>query len=258
MMISPKSFISQYRNCTVEQCIEARDELYKEIKRYENGQIPKEEYDECPSPEAVYVMNLRYIASLDELIVKKCNQLAEGYEPDVLSTIEIRKCGITSTDADAVVNAANRYLQEGSGVCGAVFRAAGSEKLQDACDKIGGCKTGKAVITPGFDLSKYIIHAVGPIYQDGRSNEARDLYSCYICSLDLARGNGCKSIAFPLISAGIYGYPKKEAWRKALQACDDWIRENSDYEIKIIFTIIDDDTLDLGKRIAEELNIELK
>lgn len=256
MMISPETYISQYKNRTLKECIEARDKLIQKLKDFELD--PVYESDVMPSPMTQYNVYVEYLKGLCDLIAEKVSEADPDYDPEILSTIEIRKCGITSTGADVVVNAANRYLQEGSGVCGAIFKAAGSKKLQAACDKIGGCKTGKAVITPGFDLSKYIIHAVGPIFQDGRSNEARDLYSCYICSLDLARGNGCRSIAFPLISAGIYGYPKKEAWRKALQACDDWIRENSDYEIEIIFTIIDDDTLDLGKMIAEELNIELK
>ncbi|MCR4856210.1 MAG: macro domain-containing protein [Erysipelotrichaceae bacterium] len=174
------------------------------------------------------------------------------------SSIGIRKCGITSTDADAVVNAANRHLKEGGGVCGVIFRAAGSSRLQEACDAIGGCQTGKAVITDGFDLCRYIIHAVGPIYEDGRHGEDRQLYGAYFSSLDLAREYGCRSIAFPLISSGIYGYPKEGAWEKALQACDDWIRENEGYGLEIIFTIIDDETYQMGFDIAKRLDIKVQ
>ena len=169
-----------------------------------------------------------------------------------MTTIEIRKCGITSTEAEAVVNAANDQLLAGGGVCGVIFKAAGYDKLQKACDEIGGCKTGDAVITPGFDLCKYIIHAVGPIYRDGKHHEAEDLYDCYRSSLQLAKNYKIKSIAFPLISSGIYGYPVKDAWIQALQACNDWIKDNSDYDIKIIFTIISDDVLEIGKQIQEE------
>jgi len=174
------------------------------------------------------------------------------------SMIEIRKCGITSTGADAVVNAANSSLRQGGGVCGVIFNAAGSRQLQETCDQIGRCETGKAVITDGFALSRYIIHAVGPVYQDGKHHESQDLYSCYRCSLDLAKEYDCHSIAFPLISSGIYGYPKKDAWRKALQACGDWIRENKDISIQIIFTVIDDGLYDLGISTAEELGILVK
>ena len=176
---------------------------------------------------------------------------------NAFSTIEIKKVGITSTGAQAVVNAANKYLQMGGGVCGFIFRAAGPERLQRACDAIGGCRTGSAVITPGFDLCEYIIHAVGPIYQGGNHHEAEDLYSCYKAALDLAREREIRSIAFPLISSGIYAYPREEAWRVALNACRDWMKENEDYNISIVFAVIEEDMLEMGKRVAGELNIKL-
>ena len=166
-----------------------------------------------------------------------------------MSTIRIEKISITDTDADCIVNAANAALQGGSGVCGAIFKAAGWNQLQDACDAYGHCDTGNAVITPAFNLkkNKYIIHAVGPVYRDGKHHEPQLLYSCYKSSLKLAKENHCKSIAFPLISAGIYGYPKDEAWRKALQACNDFINDNKDYDIDILFAILDDRILQMGK-----------
>ena len=256
MMFSPEMYVEQFKNCTLEECIQERDELLKELKEFELH--PEYKGMMLPSPMTQYKMKVEYFKGICDLIRDKVEQADPDYKPEILSTIEIRKAGITKTGAECVVNAANSRLQEGSGVCGAIFDAAGAERLQRECDNIGGCKTGKAVITPGFDLCKYIIHAVGPIYQDGNHHEPQDLYSCYRASLDIARGNGIKSIAFPLISAGIYGYPKKEAWRKALQACDDWTRENYDYQIEIIFAIIDDSILELGQETARELNITIE
>ena len=176
-----------------------------------------------------------------------------------MSSIDIRKIGITDLDTDCIVNAANSGLAMGSGVCGAIFRAAGARELQTACDKIGGCPTGGAVITPGFALkAKYVIHAVGPIWHDGNHHEPQDLYSCYRESLDRAKENNCHSIGFPLISAGIFGYPKDKAWRKALQSCGDWIKKNPDYDIEIIFAVLDDHILELGQKTMEELGIKAK
>ena len=165
-----------------------------------------------------------------------------------MSDIKIVKKGITNMDVDCVVNAANEGLWAGGGVCGAIFNAAGMSELKKACNKLGGCHTGMAVITPGFKLkAKYIIHAVGPMWKDGRHKEPQLLYSAYKESLNLAAENSCRSIAFPLISAGIYGYPIDKAWRKALQACKDWINNHPDTEMTIYFAIIDDNVLELGK-----------
>ena len=169
-----------------------------------------------------------------------------------MSSIEIKKTGITKLDTDAIVNAANEGLWEGSGVCGAVFRDAGSAEMTKACNQIGGCKTGSAVITPGFNLpAKYVIHAVGPRWTDGEHNEPELLYSAYMQSLILAKENGLHSIGFPLISAGIFGYPMDKAWRKAIQACNDFIKNNPDHEIKIIFAVLDDKILSAGEEILK-------
>ena len=171
-----------------------------------------------------------------------------------MSSIRIQKTDITKLETDAIVNAANESLSYGGGVCGAVFRAAGVSKMSAACDAIGGCRTGNAVITPGFDLkAKYVIHAVGPIWRGGNSNEPNQLYSAYRESLTVARENGCHSIGFPLISAGIYGYPMDDAWRVGLQACDDFIKANSDYKIDIVFAVLDDRTMAMGEQAMEEL-----
>ena len=164
----------------------------------------------------------------------------------VASTIDICKVSITDTGAECVVNAANEGLWAGGGVCGAIFRAAGYEDLEKVCSKIGHCDTGDCAITPGFALSTYIIHAVGPVYRGGTSGEAKLLYSCYRRTLEKASAFGIHSIAFPLISAGIFGYPVSEAWDLALEACRDFITNHPLYEIHITFAVLDDEILQMG------------
>lgn len=171
-----------------------------------------------------------------------------------MSGIEIRKISITDMDADAIVNAANDRLLAGGGVCGAIFRAAGYEQLQAACDAIGHCDTGSAVITPGFNVkARYIIHAVGPRWAGGNHNEPQLLYDAYRSSLELAIENGCASIAFPLISAGIFGYPVEQAWQIAIQACSDFIAEGN--EIDIVFAVLDDAIIEIGQSALQEVEL---
>ena len=127
-----------------------------------------------------------------------------------------RVADIITLDVDAIVNAANTSLAPGGGVCGAIHRAAGPE-LAQACARVGGCPTGDARITPGFRLkARFVIHAVGPVWRGGEAGEPADLASAYRAAMALAKANGVRSIAFPAISTGIYGYPLDPATRIAV------------------------------------------
>ena len=172
----------------------------------------------------------------------------------MVRSIKIQKIGVTKLKTDAVVNAANSNLWQGGGVCGYIFAEAGADEMTAACQKIGHCDTGSAVITPGFQLpARYVIHAVGPIWSGGNNNEPKLLYSAYKQSLRLAMANDLHSIGFPLISAGIFGYPVDKAWRKAIQACWDFGQENPDYEMDIIFAVLDDTVQAIGQKTLDEI-----
>jgi O-acetyl-ADP-ribose deacetylase (regulator of RNase III) len=145
---------------------------------------------------------------------------------------------ITKLHVDAIVNAANTELRMGGGVCGAIFRAAGPAELQEACNQIAPIKTGGAAITPGFQLpAKYVIHAAGPVY-DHRHKAQSEAYlrSAYTESLKLASVHNCQSIAFPLISSGIYGYPKAEALQVATAAITDYL---SSHDLDVYLAVFD-------------------
>ncbi len=136
---------------------------------------------------------------------------------------------ITKMETDAVVNAANEKLKKGSGVCGAIFKAAGSLPLGAECRKIGHCDIGRAVITNGYKLkAKYIIHTPGPKWKGGEKGEEPLLYSCYTSSLQLAAEHQLHSVAFPLISAGVRKFPKERAKEIAEQAITDFLKTHDD------------------------------
>jgi O-acetyl-ADP-ribose deacetylase len=139
-----------------------------------------------------------------------------------MSRVEVVQGDITRVPADAIVNAANSALAMGGGVCGAIFRAAGVAELTSACRAIGGCPTGNAVITPAFRIAsaKNIVHAVGPVYAEYTPEVAACLLrGAYGAALQVAAANRCRSIAFPAISTGIYGYPLEEACDVAAAVC---------------------------------------
>ena len=155
---------------------------------------------------------------------------------------------ITKLEVDAIVNAANTQLLAGGGVCGAIFRAAGRRELQEACNKLAPIQTGEAVITLGFNLpAKFVIHTAGPIWNGGQSGEENLLRNCYINSLQLAVENNLQSIAFPLISSGIYGYPPHDALKVAIQAIKDFLVQK---DLDVILTVLNKSLIDSAAMIV--------
>jgi O-acetyl-ADP-ribose deacetylase len=159
---------------------------------------------------------------------------------------------ITQQAVDAIVNAANQQLQRGGGVDGAIHRAAGPE-LQEACDRIGGCPTGEARITPGFGLkARHVIHAVGPRWHGGGRGEADKLAGCYRHALALAAENGLKTVAFPGISTGIYGYPLEDATRIAIATVAACLAEMPGIE-EVRFVTFGDEATEVAARLLAEV-----
>lgn len=155
-------------------------------------------------------------------------------EPD--ARMEIFQGDITELTVDALVNAANSALAPGAGVCGAIHRAAGP-RLAEACADLGGCPTGEARITPGYDLSaRYVIHAVGPVWHGGHRGEPEDLAGCYKNALDLAASHGLRSIAFPAISTGVYGYPLEAAAEVAIRTVRECLSSGTNLE-RVVFAV---------------------
>jgi O-acetyl-ADP-ribose deacetylase (regulator of RNase III) len=158
---------------------------------------------------------------------------------------------ITNESTEAIANAANSGLRGGGGVDGAIHRA-GGPKIMEECRKIGGCPTGSAVITTGGNLkAKYVIHAVGPVYKDGRSGEDTLLSGAYRSCLEIASEKGIKSIAFPSISTGVYGYPIGDASRVALGTVIDYLKEHTEIELVRFVLFSDGDRTVYEKSLGE-------
>ena len=160
--------------------------------------------------------------------------------------IEIIQNDITRMEVDAIVNAANSSLLGGGGGDGCIHRAAGPELLSE-CRLLGGCETGHSKITKGYCLPcRYVIHTVGPRWKDGKHGERDLLISCYQTSLQLAVENGCKTVAFPLVSAGIYGYPKEEALKIAVETIETFLQKN---DLCVYLVLFYREAYEIGRRL---------
>jgi len=165
-----------------------------------------------------------------------------------MAKIELIQDDITRLEVDAIVNAANKSLLGGGGVDGAIHRAAGSELLEE-CKTLNGCETGEAEITKGYHLpAKYVIHTVGPVWHGGNNQEPDLLANCYKNSLKLAIDHHIRTIAFPNISTGVYGFPKNKAAEIALKTVSDFLKQNNSIE-KVYFVCFDNENYTIYKNI---------
>ena len=175
-----------------------------------------------------------------------------------MTRLEVCRGDITKLEVDAIVNAANESLLGGGGVDGAIHRAAGPELLEET-RRLGGCPTGEARITKGYRLpAKWVIHAVGPVWRGGNAGEDELLASAYRHALRLAAENGVKSIAFPAISTGVYGFPKKRAARIAVKTVLDFLRNEAHDLERVIFCCFDDSCVQAHEAALQEENVEFE
>jgi len=167
-----------------------------------------------------------------------------------MAKIELIQDDITKLEVDAIVNAANKSLLGGGGVDGAIHRAAGSELLEE-CKTLNGCETGEAKITKGYHLpAKFVIHTVGPVWHGGQNYEYELLANCYNNSLKLALENNIKTIAFPNISTGVYGFPKDKAAKTALKTVTNFLNQHNQIK-KVYFVCFDNENYSLYKELLK-------
>ncbi len=167
------------------------------------------------------------------------------YAKHLAMNLKVIKGDITRLDAEAIVNAANSTLLGGGGVDGAIHRAAGPDLLEE-CRLLNGCPTGEAKITKGYKLpARFVIHTVGPVWKGGNNNEPVLLASCYKRSLEVAMGMGLRSVAFPNISTGVYGYPKAEAASIAIDTVKEFFRTHPLLDLDVTFVCFDNDNFEL-------------
>ena len=175
----------------------------------------------------------------------------EGHRAVMAVTLRAIHADITTLNVDAVVNAANEALLPGGGVCGAIHRAAGPE-LEQECRRLGGCRTGEAKLTKGYHLpARYIIHTVGPVWHGGEQGEAELLASCYRRALELADANAIKTLAFPSISTGIYGYPLEEAAKIAIAATRRFLASPNGLREVMFCCFSESDLMVYGRRLEK-------
>jgi O-acetyl-ADP-ribose deacetylase len=166
-------------------------------------------------------------------------------------SIELIQCDITQLDVEAIVNAANSTLLGGGGVDGAIHNAAGPGLLEE-CKTLEGCPSGEAKLTSGYNLlAKWVIHTVGPVWHGGNNNEEKLLSSCYTNCLRIAEEFKMKSIAFPNISTGIYGYPKDKAAEVAINSVNNFIK-TSEYLEKLVFAVFDIENVEIYRKLIDK------